>query len=227
MTHLATPLDTPDWKVLLIGGNSGAGKTVIARQLAQHFAVGLAEVDDFRLVLERMTTQEQQPALHRLLTLLDVNTQTRAMPQVAQDALIEVAQVVSHALEIVVANHVATHTPTILEGDGILPAFAAQHVFAGLDVEGAVQAVFLIEENKNQLHQNALAKGRGFEQLPTAFQEHYIDVSWQYGRWLQREATRYSVPIVPSRPWDTLEERFVRSIRKTAARTWTHHHTEE
>jgi 2-phosphoglycerate kinase len=203
------------WKVLLIGGNSGAGKTAISRRLARRFSVGLAEVDDFRLVLERMTTPEQQPALFRLLALLDVNAQSLASPQVACDALVEAAQVVSHALEIVVANHVATNTPTILEGDGIVPATAAQRVFAGCDVDHAVRAVFLVEQEKTQLLQNAFDKGRGFERLPADFQEHYIDTSWLYGQWLQRNAVRHGLPVVPPRPWETLEERVVSAIERT------------
>ncbi len=55
------------WKVLLIGGHSGAGKTVVARDLAHQYGVGLAEVDDFRLALQRMTAPAQQPTLHALL----------------------------------------------------------------------------------------------------------------------------------------------------------------
>jgi 2-phosphoglycerate kinase len=204
------------WKVLLIGGNSGAGKTVVARHLAQRFGVGLAETDDFRLVLERMTIPEQQPALHRLLALLDVDAQVLAQPQVVRDALIDAAKVVSHALEIVVANHVATDTPTILEGDGILPALAAQHSFAGLDVKDAVRAVFLIERDKDQLFQNIVNKGRSFEQLPVGFREHYIDVSWRYGQWLRRKAVWFGLPVVAPRPWETLEERVLGAIEPTA-----------
>ena len=204
---------SPDWKVLLIGGNSGSGKTVVSRSLARRYGVGLAEVDDFRLVLERMTTPEQQPALHRLLVLLDVTTQSLAPSPVARDALIAAAQSVSHALEIVVANHVATDTPTILEGDGIVPAFAAQRVFAGRDVDRAVRAVFLIEEDKDWLLQNAIDKGRGFEQLPAGFQEHYIEVSWLYGQWLRREAMEHCVPAIVPRPRETLEERVIDAVR--------------
>ena len=204
---------SPDWKVLLIGGNSGSGKTVVSRRLARRFSAGLAEVDDFRLVLERMTTPEQQPALHRLLALLDVTVQSLAPSPVACDALIAAAQSVSHALEIVVANHIATDTPTILEGDGIVPAFAAQRVLAGCDVDHAVRAVFLIEGDKGWLLQNAIDKGRGFEQLPADFQEHYIEVSWLYGQWLRREAIHHNVPVVVPRPRETLQERIVDALR--------------
>ena len=52
------------WHVLLVGGASGVGKTSVSYRLAQHFGAGLTDTDDFRDVLERMTTPEQQPALH-------------------------------------------------------------------------------------------------------------------------------------------------------------------
>jgi len=206
---------SPDWKVLLIGGNSGSGKTVISRCLARRFGVGLAEVDDFRLVLERMTTPEQQPTLHQLLALSDAGAQSLASSKVACDALIAAARTVSHALEIVVANHVATDTPTILEGDGIVPAFAAQRVFAGCGVDHAVRAVFLVEEDKEWLLRNAIEKERGFEQLPVDFQERYIDVSWLYGQWLRQEATHHGRPVVVPRPRETLEERIINVVRSS------------
>jgi 2-phosphoglycerate kinase len=49
--------------VLLIGGASGSGKTSVSYRLAHHFNVGITEVDDFQVILERMTTPEQQPEL--------------------------------------------------------------------------------------------------------------------------------------------------------------------
>ena len=47
---------TRPWQVLLIGGASGAGKTSVSYRLAHHFNVGITEVDDFQVILERMTT---------------------------------------------------------------------------------------------------------------------------------------------------------------------------
>ena len=52
------------WQVLLLGGPSGTGKTAVSYRLARHFGIGITEVDDFQVLLERMTTPEQQPALH-------------------------------------------------------------------------------------------------------------------------------------------------------------------
>src|ERR1700686_484745 len=56
--------DARSWQVLLIGGASGAGKTSVSYRVADHFKVGITEVDDFQVILERMTTPQQQPELH-------------------------------------------------------------------------------------------------------------------------------------------------------------------
>ena len=199
----------PGWKVLLIGGHSGTGKTVVSRRLSRRFGVGLAEVDDFRLVLERMTTPRQRPELHNLLQIVsDPDTS----PEAACEALVHVGQTMSFALEIVVANHVATNTPLILEGDGIMPSFAALHVFAGRDAENAIRSVFLIERDEEQLSKNAARRKRGFEDLPPALQRQGIRRSWLYGQWLQQEAARFGVNVVTSQPWETLEERIVKAV---------------
>lgn len=52
------------WQVLIVGGPSGVGKTSVSYRLAHHFGVGITEIDDFQVLLEAMTTPEQQPALH-------------------------------------------------------------------------------------------------------------------------------------------------------------------
>lgn len=54
----------PNWHVLLIGGGSGVGKTVISQVLARQLGVFLLSADDVRLALQHTTTPEQQPALH-------------------------------------------------------------------------------------------------------------------------------------------------------------------
>jgi 2-phosphoglycerate kinase len=52
------------WKVLLICGPSGVGKTRLSYPLAHRFGVPIVEVDDAVEALLAMTTPEQQPELH-------------------------------------------------------------------------------------------------------------------------------------------------------------------
>lgn len=197
------------WKVLLIGGHSGAGKSVVARELATRLKVNLAEADDFRLVLERMTTSQQQPTLHSLLAAQKNSDLT---PSELFKQLIAAAETISYALEIVVANHVATNAPLILEGDGILPAFAAQKVFADLGVKDTLRSVFLIEEDKARFLASTTKRRRGFENLTPADQQRQIQLSWLYGQWLKQEAQHYDLPIIAPPPWDTLADRIIEAV---------------
>ena len=110
---------TPPWRVLLVGGASGVGKTVAARVLARRLGVSQLYVDDIRMAIQRMITPEQHPALFYFL-----------QPQVWQqppDALLNgfigVAKAIVPALEAIIAHHVGVPSvdPVLIEGDVALP----------------------------------------------------------------------------------------------------------
>ena len=52
------------WIVTLVCGASGAGKSCLARPLAERYGAPLAEADDIVTALQAITTPEQQPILH-------------------------------------------------------------------------------------------------------------------------------------------------------------------
>lgn len=200
-----------DWKVLLIGGHSGTGKTAVARQLGRRWEFPFAEVDDFRLVLQRMTSPKVLPALHAFKTWSDVE----GLP--AEDVcrrLITIGQVVSHALEIVVANHVATDMPLILEGDGLVPSMAAQTRFANLAIAGPeVRAIFLVEPDRERLLESMRDRPRGdFAALSHPEQRRRASVSCLYGKWLKAEAQRHNLSVIRPQPWNTLTRRVLEQV---------------
>ena len=189
------------WQVLLLGGPSGTGKTAVSYRLAQYFGVGLTEVDDFQVLLERMTTPEQQPALHfwRTHPAPDQLSATEIMEQG-----LAVGQVMTPGLDAVIANHLEAQTPVVLEGDFIHPTLAAQKSFSGIPNEGRVRAVFLYEPDEQQLLQNFLRR-----EPESGPQEKRARVSWLYGQWLKQEAEQYGLPALPARPWDTVFDRVI------------------
>ena len=109
------------WQVLLIGGASGSGKTSVSYRLAHHFGIGITEADDIHCALMRMTTPEQQPALHYW------QTHPEAQQWPAEEILqlfLASCHALAPALEAVIANHLESDVPLVLEGDYILPALA-------------------------------------------------------------------------------------------------------
>ena len=192
------------WQVLLLGGPSGTGKTAVSYRLAQYFAIGITEIDDFQVLLERMTTPEQQPVLHfwRTHPAPDQLTATEIMEQG-----LAVRQVMMPGLEAVIANHLEAHTPVVLEGDFIHPALAAQTNFSGLPNDGRVRAIFLYEADERQLLTNFSQR-----EPDSGPQTKRARVSWLHGQWLKHEAERYGLPMLPARPWDTLFDRIIAAV---------------
>ena len=192
------------WQVLLLGGPSGVGKTAVSYQLARHFGVGITEVDDFQALLERMTTPEQQPAIHfwRMHPMLDQLTTADIIQH-----LVEQGEAMSLGLEAVIANHLETSPPVVLEGDFILPALAARESFSGQANIGRVRGAFLHEPDERQFVANYLSR-----EPASGLQVKRAHVSWRHGLWLKQEAERYGLPVVLARPWHTVLERLIAAL---------------
>jgi 2-phosphoglycerate kinase len=202
----------PEWKVLLIGGSSGLGKTTMAQAVARHFGISTLLVDDIRLALQQITLPDQQPGLHVFST--DQEAAQRS-PEQIRDGLIEVGQAILPALKIIMAHHVVVDGvgPIVIEGDGILPQLASQQEFGelkhfwGLRTEREIRALFLFEPEEEIIFQNFLKRGRGFQELAPKEQRQLVHASWLYGQWLSQEVQRYQLPLIPVRPYETLLER--------------------
>lgn len=187
--------------VVLVGGSSATGKTELARQLAREWDGALLLVDDLRLALQRATSVEAHPDLH---VFSDPAFLKRMQPEAVRDGLIAICRALAPALEIVVAHHLHAALPTVIEGDGILPALAAQDSFAGRNAEGRVRAVFLAAASPSALLESAQARGRSLEQLSVEEQHTYAKASYLFGQWLCDEARRCLLPVISSAPFASL-----------------------
>ncbi len=115
------------WQVLLLEGPSGVGKTSVSYRLASHFGIGITEVDDFQVILERMTTPTEQPVLHYWRTHPEAGN--LSAEEIVKQT-IAVGQVMASALEAVITNHIESRTPLVLDGDFILPGGAISPAFS-------------------------------------------------------------------------------------------------
>jgi 2-phosphoglycerate kinase len=201
----------PPWRVLLVGGASGVGKTNLAQALAHHYAVSLLLMDDVRLAIQQVTTAEQQPALHYFLVTPDVWRQPE------DDMLagfIGVATALAPALGKIISHHLDVEGahPIIIEGDGIAPSLVgAQSPVLGhirdATLMSVVRALFVDEPDEDVIFANMLARRRGFERMPPDEQRANARASWRYGTWLRDEAEKRHALVIPARPQETLFER--------------------
>jgi len=185
-----------DWSVLLIGGASGSGKTFISYPLAKIYGVNLIEVDDFQEFIFYMTKPEEQPEIH----YWDIHPGWRSEGiEANMQRLISVGRSFKPGLEAVIKNHINTNIPVIIEGDFILPELCAAFE------SPKVKSIFIHEPSKNQILSNYLI--REGERGP---QHHRAEVSHCYGNWLAAECGKYGLPIIESRPWNTIIERVLK-----------------
>lgn len=207
------------WRVLLIGGSSGTGKTAVARALARHFGVSVLLTDDIRLAIQQTVTPEQHPAFHTLTTPEAAN---RLPPEAVRDAVIAVSEGMARALAIVIAHHVviAGVGPIIIEGDNILPRTATQrcfpelHYFSGLVLDDEVRSVFLFEPDEAAILANMHERGRGFDALSASEQQTAARASWLHGNWRREQCAAYRTPLLLAQPRDTVIGRILQTLEE-------------
>lgn len=199
------------WQVVLIGGSSGTGKTILARALARHYGAHLLHMDDLRLAAEHLIAPAQNPALH----CINTDPAVWASGEAFRDALVATYEAFEPAVAVVIANHIAQRgefDPTIIEGDGILPRLGnsqytahSPHIapISAADLAANVRTLVLHEPEEAGISAAMHARGRGFALRPPAEQRVQVRGSWLYGEWLRAEAERYGVPVLSSRPHDT------------------------
>lgn len=208
--------EQPDWRVLLIGGSSGVGKTQVAQALGRRLGISVLLVDDVRMAIQQVTLPGEQPGLHYFLAHPMI---WQKPPESLCEGFVTVGNALINPLSVLIAHHVFVESagPVIIEGDGILPALAARRDFSNLHFTPApvtreVRSVFLLESDEDALARNMHRRGRGFGDFAPREQQTFIRASWLYGQWLKRQADAYDLPIIETRPWKTLAERVLQTI---------------
>lgn len=173
------------------------GKTRVSRALARRYDVPVVEIDDVVEALLAVTRPEHLPEVHYWRTHPEAAHRT---PESVVERQIAVARALVPAVEAVVANHVDTDTPVIVEGDYVLPGQAGTN--------GLVRAVFVHEDSEAHVVSNYLAR-----EPKEGPQHHRARVSVLYGRWLADQAHAVGVPVVAPRPWHDLPHRVDHLVR--------------
>lgn len=209
-------LNQPSWRVLLIGGSSGVGKTSVAHALASRLGLSVLLVDDIRMAIQQVTMPGEQPGIHYFLAHPTI---WQKPPEVARDGFIRVGEALMRPLAAAIAHHVfvAGSGPVIIEGDGILPALAAQRIFpslhfASVQLNSEVRSVFLVEPDEDVLAHNISQREHGFRDMSIREQQTLVRSSWLYGQWLKRQAESYDLPVIEPRSTRNLLDRILQAV---------------
>lgn len=205
------------WRVLLIGGNSGVGKTFIARELVRPLNIPFIMADDIRIALQQATTAVHNPNLHVFLEYDEAQWQ---QPETILRDWITVANEMIKPLKAIMAHHIFVEEAgrLIIEGDSILPALAHQQTFrnaAGSDemmIEEKIQALFVVEDNEEKILSNLRQRDRGISAVSEPQQAAFARASALYGRWLAQEARANQIPVLTAEPRENIMERVLKAI---------------
>ena len=206
-----------NWRILLIGGNSGAGKTFLAQNLVRKLSVPYMMVDDIRIALQKATTPEFQPDLH---VFLKYQPEQWLKPESIVQDWIRVGNGLITPLREIMAHHLVVEGsgPLIIEGDGILPIltlpepFQALTGFDEIDIPNLVRAVFLIENNEKEILKNLQTRDRGISSAAIENQIAFAKASKLYADWLKQAAHTYQLPVISTRPKETVLGRVLEII---------------
>ncbi|MFC1947776.1 hypothetical protein ACFLXY_07655 [Chloroflexota bacterium] len=196
------------WKVLLIGGISAAGKTIISKRLGLSLGLPWMQVDDLLLAFQRASASLPS-GTEAMYYFVNTPNVWQRQPQELCDALIAIGETISAPLEVVIENHVDTSAPIVIEGDGILPSlFSRQSMITRTDT-GEIRAVFLVEPDESVILTNMVGRGRGITVRTDEELRTEVHAKWLFGQWLVREAASYNLPVLEPRPWETLADRIL------------------
>jgi 2-phosphoglycerate kinase len=196
------------WDVLLVGGHSTSGKSTVALQIGRQLQVPVVQVDDFRIALQRVTSPGQIEGLHVFLQP-EEQLFMAPMSRLVENH-IRIAQVMSHAIEAVVAHHVLVRQPIIIEGDGILPELAVAQRIDQVPVAGRVEAVFVCAASIGDFR---AALRRRWPAGGGRYAEKWTELAWRYGQWQREECIKRGVTVIDSEPFSTLAERAMQNLQ--------------
>jgi 2-phosphoglycerate kinase len=184
--------------VLLLGGTTAVGKSTSARLLATKLGIGCISGDSLWRGILAMTTAETHPVLHEWPRPDD--------PPGKADYLVALhireAETLTPAMEAFLDHEMMERNRFVFHAAWITPDLAARKT----QTEG-VRAAFIDEKDTEPLLASIVKRSGRTE--PSYRQEVMTEVGRLYGDWLREGAERLGLPIVQSRPHDTLVDRIL------------------
>ncbi len=202
-----------DWTVLPIGGSSATGKTHLAHRRMHHFGVSTLEIDDLRLAMLQVARRDVDASLFAWEPPEGVSMD-EYVASGDEKTLVErytaVASGLWPGLRIVIGSHLATHTPVIIEGDGLLTELLEAH---GHDVR--VRVLFLVDEEERLFERQTARRRGGGRRAPR--HRAFARLAHRFGQIVAARARDLGYPVLTAHPVETLEARAIKALEAPSA----------
>lgn len=185
-----------DWKVLLVGGSSGIGKSELTKNLIDKYNVKLIEADDLGCLISAISTSKSYPALNYWFG--DEDWSGKSVEDNV-DILASIGEELETGLRAVIDYHIKLNKRVIIEGDFITPQFASSF-------NTDVKSIFLFEPIIENIMDNYLKREGGEPQIFRA------NISYEYGLRISNDCKKYGQNLILSRPFHTLFNRVISEI---------------
>ena len=194
--------------VLLVGGDSGTGKSTVAAGLARDLHLAHVRLDDLWVIARSLVGRDALPAIH---TFTDPHVSLARPTDDALKAFVDVMGALEPAIATTVRIHIARDEPCVIEGICLSPALAARLR------DARCRAVFLVEDEPGTIWRTmTLRSDDDWLGLSGKERSAAVALGQRLDRWLRDECVRYDLPTVPARPWSDARQRVLAAWSITA-----------
>lgn len=190
----------PDWRLLLLGGSTAAGKSTSGWRIAHELGMACLSADSLWKALEAATTPVSHPAFHHF----EPSPEVMAMgPDHLTKLHIETAEAMTGPIDAFLDWELHERNRFVYQGAWITPELAARRC----KTSTAERAVFIYEPIEAEILAAMLERSGRTEPLPR--QLSISAMAWRYGNWQHERTERLGLPSVEARPRETLVERLL------------------
>ena len=186
-----------EWRVLFIGGTSGAGKTTLAHALSAKLGIDAIDVDSFRRSLREVANEETLPNIHYFF-----NSGGKALdlePDQLVQRVICRAEEVSGKLKRDIEIKLSSNKKVIYEGDDITPEFVRSIPQS--------HSIFILEQDISEIEKVTKQRDPNFIDQNEKRRKTQIETTMKYGNWIRDQANNLGLKILNARPEATLISR--------------------
>lgn len=177
--------------IVLIGGASGTGKTVLGNELSKRLRIPLMQADDIRIAMQVAERHNR----NAIVNFFKHKNHFKAYSARQLSKFHEkVSGEVCCAIQEIVMHHHLTNLPVIIEGDDLIPQFLKK----ATRIHKSIKAFVLHQPDEDSLRESIIRRNRNMNN--PVIRETSIRLAIEDNRRIAIKARSLDVRLIPVRP---------------------------